>query len=294
MTEYEDILKARSDMTEWLVHFTRADSERNLSARERLRNILVDGVLRPGWSERGPLNRRTIYGGLPVVCFTEQPLAALTQTLSARNPRFVSGYGILVHKRDVFADGGRPVIYGMESVSEAEEGDVEYKQGFRMLRGLNPLEQFRYSVFAPSGSPPIDWSHEREWRWPQGSNEPGDPDPSKVGTFRLAGSGWHASSTGKSKGRVAVFVESDDDIPWLVAEMKRLAAPPPTERDPCPESRWLKHIRESVGVVSLQRVRAETARHSLEYGRLETWPPDDMIQVLCASTAKRAAEIFGR
>ncbi|MEM9374154.1 MAG: hypothetical protein AAGA55_10970 [Planctomycetota bacterium] len=106
-SKYERILAVRSDTTNWLIHFTKATTTG--PALTVLGQIIRDGALKPGWSVRN--GNRTVYGPNQAVCFTEMPLLAFLQYTSVRICG-VSQYGVLLHKHDVFADGGRPVIYG--------------------------------------------------------------------------------------------------------------------------------------------------------------------------------------
>ena len=131
-TVYRDILRRRRDMTEWLIHFTR---DRNgASAREVVRSILIEGALRPDFATRGTPPKNTIYGPSPAVCFSEQPLSAFLQYLAARaDPSAMAGYGILIHKHDVYAAGGLPVIYGLGVAEELQPGHPLYDPTRRLL-----------------------------------------------------------------------------------------------------------------------------------------------------------------
>ena len=299
MTEYERILNHREDMTQWVIHFTRADREGDgVEARDRLLRIVIDGLLKPGWSVRPTSTgapRRTIYGAKPVVCFTEQPLSSFVQYLEARSGLRISGFGILTHKHDLYADGGRPVIYGMDCVQEVPCGEQGYVEEQRTLRNLNVDEQFRYSAFNPNiPGRPLDWSHEREWRWPQGANEPAWSDPEEVGHFRLAGSGT-SSANGCSEGRAHVIVEREDDVKWLQTEVcSGLNSSGPPRGDRSYSDRWRRALAERVGVISLERVKAELGSGDRRFGRLETWPKDELIQIAGSTGPMRASSIFQR
>lgn len=86
-----------------------------------------------------------IKGGYKCVCFSEAPLAVLTDKFYQR----YSPFGIMVSKEWLFARGGRPVIYQ----TEQEFGDLPESHRWRHV--LYELRQgFSYSDFA--------W--EREWR----------------------------------------------------------------------------------------------------------------------------------
>ena len=118
------------------------------------------------WSFRKDV--RTIYGPAPAVCFTEMPLAALLEAGQARRARgeAMSPFAIVFSKRKMFALGARPVIYGLD------DPHVQLPSGKgrvpRLIESaILPLqEQYRYVTFNPSGARPVDWTHEREWRWP--------------------------------------------------------------------------------------------------------------------------------
>lgn len=77
-----------------------------------LKRIISDGYIRSGWSFRG--GKLTIYGKHSAVCFTEMPLYALINYGKTReDSNLVSSYGIALPKRELFALGGRQVIYGL-------------------------------------------------------------------------------------------------------------------------------------------------------------------------------------
>lgn len=137
-----------------------------------LEKILHDGYLKSGWSFRN--YKPTIYGPSSAVCFTEMPLYALIDYAHNRssNSSYVENYGIAFRKNELFKAGARPVIYGLSTKHiEADENDPFFKSGGGALRllsttgtGLSPIEQYRYVYTNLSQN--IDWTHEREWRWP--------------------------------------------------------------------------------------------------------------------------------
>jgi hypothetical protein len=190
----------RSDVSEWLIHFVRdrdpdtdfpcedeEDLEDNYASRSELavdalaaavlRHILRAGGLRPGYSFRAsgrgidPTVRTTIYGGKPVVCFTEAPLQGFGQYVAdrAKSTR-CAPYGICLLKREVFAVGGRPVIYGLAGNGWPHVVQKSIRERIIDLDVLPLAEQFRYVAYDPNRDGP-DWTHEREWRW-----TPTDPD----------------------------------------------------------------------------------------------------------------------
>jgi hypothetical protein len=92
----------RPDITDKLVHFTSGATEEE--AFKRLQKIITERRL-VGSSAK-------ILGNYNCVCFSEAPLTSLQHGLV--NPSAYSCYspfGILVEKRWIFEQGGRPVIY---------------------------------------------------------------------------------------------------------------------------------------------------------------------------------------
>ena len=148
-----------------------ADEEANLapddSAFAVLLKIIRDGHIRASWAFRN--NRPTVYGPRAAVCFTEMPLYALMDYARKRSTTDVGTYAVGVLKHELFAAGGRPVIYGLSG--RHVEQQVEPLSNKRWPRKLDPScglaenEQYRYVAMAMDDKKPIDWSHEREWRW---------------------------------------------------------------------------------------------------------------------------------
>ncbi len=142
----------RSDITAQLTHLTRGNAE--FSAIDVLAKILIDRKLiaAPAYT----------YGGQKVVCFQDAPLAGIVQNLISekemRETKKANGgepvvryepAGITFFKTYVFKKGGRPVFY--EPPKEAKK-ILPKDEWWRIV----PMD---YSV-----SPPVDWTHEREWR----------------------------------------------------------------------------------------------------------------------------------
>ncbi|KPG75209.1 DUF4427 domain-containing protein [Pseudomonas libanensis] len=179
----------RFDLSDYLIHFFR---DVNLSGPEpiffpenaRFNNVahsekldslfLMRCALRhhklfATWSYRG--GRPTIYGTFPAVCFTDMPLAAFVQTSNERLARGenIGRYAFVIPKAAMFTAGARPVIYGLSGDvrEQASNGD------FRILdERLLPLqEQYRYVTYTIGDVKQIDWTHEREWRWPYRGEE---------------------------------------------------------------------------------------------------------------------------
>lgn len=136
--------------------------EPDASAFAVLLKILDDGHIRATWSYRN--KQPTIYGPYPSVCFTEMPLGALYEYARQRESNAVSTYGIALRREQLFTAGARHVIYGLSGDHREDK-----TQAFRCLApecGIGIEEQFRYVATRLSGPRTIDWTHEREWRWP--------------------------------------------------------------------------------------------------------------------------------
>ncbi|MBP1542195.1 MAG: hypothetical protein ILA25_08545 [Prevotella sp.] len=143
-------------------------------AFEVLLKILHDGFIHSSWSVRNMAP--AIYGPKTAVCFTEMPLYALIQYAKFRGAYsgYVGNYGIAFKRNELFAAGGRPVIYGLSGAHiEAEKTPKGIYQG-RILdvekTGISIHEQYRYVATKLQKryayvEYPIDWTHEREWRW---------------------------------------------------------------------------------------------------------------------------------
>lgn len=136
-------------------------------ALQVLLKIITDGHIRATWAFRK--NRPTIYGPRAAVCFTEMPLYALIDYAKTRPKDAVGTYAIGVLKKELFKAGGRPVIYGLSgkhiehrSSSAAGKG---WPRKLDLSCGIAENEQYRYVAMSADSHRPIDWSHEREWRW---------------------------------------------------------------------------------------------------------------------------------
>lgn len=129
-----------------------------------LRRIIRNLQIISTWSYRK--GQRTIYGSFPAVCLTEMPISEFVKTSIDRENKGqkISNYGFVFNKKELFKIGARPVIYGTSSdVSVVDNGNSKL---------LSPTvfderELYRYVAFKLDRLPyPIDWTHEREWRWP--------------------------------------------------------------------------------------------------------------------------------
>lgn len=124
-----------------------------------LTNIIREGGLRANLSFRN--GKSTIYGNNPVICFTEMPLINFLQYVKLRDNRSrFTEYGVALLKKEVYKNGGRPVISGLSS-----ENKFEYLDSSKRIikPAILPFsEQYRYvKLDFNTGN---DWTHEREWR----------------------------------------------------------------------------------------------------------------------------------
>jgi hypothetical protein len=277
MSTYASILRAREDMTEWLIHFTRASgnplASNWLHASQVLAKIVKEGYLIPSWSLRN--YRPTIYGPRPAVCFTEQPLWAFVQYMDSRGTGPVPGYGVLIRKRQASADGAYPVIYGCEPAEEIASTHPNAVPGMRILDPTHiPLDQqYRFSALAlGKNQEPIDWSHEREWRWPEHDlnvqHRKGQPN-----RLPLVGSGWFGWR-GSAHGTPHLFVPDDQARSILQNELKDLQ--PDASGDGL-RADLHAQLKTSVGIICLDFVRRQWRQGDRRFGRLETWPADHPV-----------------
>jgi len=130
----------RDDIANDVIHFTKGDSP--TEAFDVLSHIVAQRRLLGGTG--------FIKGNYTCVCFTEAPLAHLADVFArtaVEKIRYMP-FGILLAKKWLFDHGGRPVIYQPESEF------TELPEGLR----------YRYVRYEPTGTPPIDFTWEREWR----------------------------------------------------------------------------------------------------------------------------------
>jgi hypothetical protein len=176
----------RFDLSEWLIHFFRTiDTEGKsspvipenfgfgnivdgpvLSSLFMLRSAIRHGNLWATWSYRNGV--RTIYGPNPAVCFTEMPIAAFLEAGAARKLRgeAMSIFAIVFPKNLLYNLGANPVIYGLDDRSIQVPSGLKGEKRIFDVSILPLREQYRYVTYNPSAAHPIDWTHEREWRWP--------------------------------------------------------------------------------------------------------------------------------
>jgi hypothetical protein len=116
-------MKQREDITDWLIHFTKDISSENqtdiyikdeseeaylldysnqipngytfLTAFECLKNIVTECGIRYNYSLRN--GKTTLFGGSPIICFTEMPLKSFIEYAKVRNSSSNSNYGIAIN-----------------------------------------------------------------------------------------------------------------------------------------------------------------------------------------------------
>lgn len=168
----------RTDISKYLIHSVRKPEESDLPNKpyefddhnyfpllqdeklsnefDVLKNIIREGGLRANLSFRN--GKATIYGDNPVICLTEMPLINFLEYVRLRhNPSRITQYGVAMLKKEVYKNGGRPVISGL-STEKFEYLDAQKKI---LKPEILPFsEQYRYVKFDFF----TDWTHEREWR----------------------------------------------------------------------------------------------------------------------------------
>lgn len=127
-----------------------------------LRAALRNGRLWATWSYRN--RARTIYGPNPAICFTDMPIAAFVESSRERHARgeAMAEVALVFPKLQMKGLDARPAIYGLSKDPTAWPSGRGGGPRIFPADVLPLHEQYRYVTDAY----PIDWSHEREWRWP--------------------------------------------------------------------------------------------------------------------------------
>lgn len=143
-----------------------------------LKSILHDGYIHSGWSFRS--KNPNVIGPYSAVCFTEMPLYALEAYAQYRKDRgqYATFCGIAFKREELFELGARQVIYGTSGQATYESIDADkdrhlYRSLDEEKTGITLKEQYRYvstrlynKMHRDRGYTEIDWTFEREWRWP--------------------------------------------------------------------------------------------------------------------------------
>jgi hypothetical protein len=157
MKAWEYIHSLRKDMTRYVIHLVRSRSEygtgigdyKFIHSFEVLKEILKDGYFKAGFSPmKSPLKPKTIItvkGPHPAVCFTEQPLSFILISNRADSSRYPL-YGVALKKEQLYGHGGRPVIYGDDTLlgRRVKEGEPGFEPGKEIYKGgfLHPDIQY--------------------------------------------------------------------------------------------------------------------------------------------------------
>ncbi len=276
MSTWQRIREARTDLTDYVVHLTRfvvdLDTGKKDVARGfvRLKRILKSGVVLPSFAPRETRHgnrNRTVKGPHKAVCFTGQPLEQIPVTL--REATAYEGYGVAVHKVDLFKYGGRPAIYGDESVLNSLDNDVKYLW-------------VRYRPIRPGDDDyPNDFTFEREWRsrainkdyWPWEHDLDGLPillpdDFRKVARLS-ASERWIYRKNRAPDFRIVVRWDID------VKELRNFIGDLEANRTTSAYHRIYLTALKKAQIISLEHVERRLEKGDDHYRRIEDLPPPD-------------------
>lgn len=129
-----------------------------------MRSAIRYGHLWATWSLRKKI--RTIYGPYPAICFSEMPTAAFIEASRARQKvgQKISSHALTFLKKEMYSIGANPAIYGLSDRLATLPSHGEPRMIDSSL--LPEREEYRYITYNPTARTAIDWTHEREWRWP--------------------------------------------------------------------------------------------------------------------------------
>lgn len=158
----------RPDFSPFVAHFTRASYVKfradisRLTAIERLARILDERRIQP---------TRMYWFGARCAAFTE-----CTWTSLLDHATRYSSYGIGFDKRLLWSQGGGPAMY--LRCSTLYDAQAEYKKRFsgsdarpfadEVRDFLSPFALEPFQLRRGTTIPPVDFTHEREWRAPSG------------------------------------------------------------------------------------------------------------------------------
>lgn len=184
MRKIEDILLFRSDISPFLVHLTRSNS--NQEAKEILGNIINERKLVAGDSEVSDAKfaiteekRQKIRSLFKAICFTETPLNEVHCLLKIKYRKInLEPYGLVFVKDNLRNKGVSPVLYFNNYAQGNKDNvfqtlcslglDKKYKDIAAKILPL--VAVFGYHINNPSGNykseKQIDFLWEREWRYP--------------------------------------------------------------------------------------------------------------------------------
>ncbi|HZI10501.1 MAG TPA: hypothetical protein VE153_08885 [Myxococcus sp.] len=134
----------RDDLSQVLIHLSCGGWVNGMwvEPKAAMMNILREGRIRA--SERKEIRQ---YDTAGAACLYDVPLSLWSQVVKT-NPNNRRGYGLIVAKNVFWYLGGRPAIYDSDPSGKAWPETERYRL---ILTNLNR-------------QPPVDWTHEREWR----------------------------------------------------------------------------------------------------------------------------------
>ena len=228
-------------------------------ALQVLLKIITDGHVRLTWAFRN--SRPTIYGPRSAVCFTEMPLYALLDYAKQRRNESVTSYAVGILKRELFAAGGRAVIYGLSTKhveqNPSPSSKARWPRKLSSACGISEAEQYRYVAMSSDPNRPIDWSHEREWRWADHEDKcscPGLPI-------------W-LSDEPISFSRVLLVVPQSADVERVLDRLKELHDAGANDLDHL----FSRKTLEATSVLALEEIEADIADADIRRLRLEDVP----------------------
>ena len=206
-------------------------------------------------------NRPTIYGPRAAVCLTEMPLHALMSYARRRRDTEVRTYAIGVPKRELFVAGGRPVIYGL-SGRHSEDEQARHTAVWPRLLGTS-------CGIAP----------EEQYRYVyMNMNDPNRRiDWSHEREWRWVDHQDSCTCPGLpiwlgrepvSFSRVCVIVETENEVDRILDLLQELHDAGTNNYD----QPFEKSVLEKTAVVSLQRLRDDLEYETLHRLRLEDVP----------------------
>ncbi|MBF0657794.1 DUF4427 domain-containing protein [Psychrobacter sp. NG25] len=234
----------RFDLSNYLIHFFRdvdLSSDRPVDIPEfmgwqnihegdflpaffMLRATLRNGRIWATWSIRN--NQPTVYGYNPAICFTEMPIAAFLESGYKRRlaGEAMSPIALVFPKEALYNLGARQVISGGSEGSNVSS--IKVKGGYRLLpeSSFSLREQYRYVTYS-LGERKIDWTHEREWRYPyRGESFNGISSPHGIGEaeswYEIGGLDF--IDTKYRIHGIGVIVESDDQVNLILSDILTL------------------------------------------------------------------------
>lgn len=264
------------------------------NALQVLLKIITDGHIRATWAFRK--QRPTIYGPRAAVCFTEMPLYALLEYAENRSNEFVRNYAIGLLKHELFEAGGRPVIYGLSGEHKEQSPKPKWPRKLAPSCGIAEAEQYRYVAMSSDPRRPIDWSHEREWRWADHQD-----------TCFCPGLPIWLSEEPFSFSRVFIVVPDREEAKLVMDRLKELHDAGANNFD----NLFSRETLEATSVIALDQLEADIVDLEERHLRLEDIPasqilkfeqpeaPPELVekvrQVLCEAqkaAAQAAAECF--